>query len=156
MGRTIGLGLAAHPPCDPRTLAYSIARVQQDFVADRKAGEDLRTAWITVPDLNPCGMHPSGTNGEDCPVITLPKQRAERNTEHIIGAPDGDVNDHAEAMSESGPCFRRINNIDGDADPLFLNPQCRNLEKTRRIDASHVAADRRSHPTRRCERTHRC
>src|SRR5262249_37684889 len=80
------------------------------------------------------------------PFFSLAEQRAEWDCQRIIRFPNRHVDDDAVIMPKSRPCFRRIDKVDCDTDPLFLNSQRRDLEKSRRVNPRHAALNRWSAP----------
>ena len=107
---------------DPHTVAYPVARVQQHLITARKSREDFGDTGVAVPNLDDGGVRASIAKRENRPVIALPKQGAERHGKRIVGLPDSHVDDNPEVVSKPRPDFRRVDQIDCNADPLLLYP----------------------------------
>jgi hypothetical protein len=131
---------------DPYTVSYPIAWVEHDFIALRKTGKHFRDTLVPVADPNRRRTRLPVLDGEHGPFIAFSEQSAERHRQRIVCIPHCHVDDDAVIVTKSRPCFRRINKVDGDSDPLFLNSQRRNLEKSGRVNPCDEAAYWRSSP----------
>ena len=94
-------------------------------------------------------------DGEDSPVVTLPKERATGTVSTLSALQTRDVHDHPIVVTELRPGLGRIDEIDDRADPLLLDAERGDLEEAGRIDARHASPGSAGRPSRRSARAHR-
>jgi hypothetical protein len=96
--------------------------MKHDLIAWRKTREHLCISRAPVANLNGRALCASISNSEYSPFVALSKKRAERHRRRIVGLPDSHVDDNPEVVSKPRPDFRRVDQIDCNADPLLLYP----------------------------------
>ena len=75
--------------------------MQDHFIPNDEPGDDFRNAIITMADLDGRNARAAVADHEDRPLLAAPKQRADRNGQCVIGAPNRDVNDHPIVMPKA-------------------------------------------------------
>ena len=69
------------------------------------------------------------------PVLPFAEKTPSRNLEDVLSFPEHDAQLDPEAVSEPGPRFQRIDEVDDHVDPLLFDPEGRYLHKPRWLDA---------------------
>src|SRR5262249_7459980 len=135
-------GLLADALSNRRSLSYSIARVENNTISFIQPCENLGSSAIAVFNLDDRRARAAVLESEHCPIVPLPEESANRDTEHLFSFPHRDMNDDAVVVSKPRPRIGRISEVDCCADSLFFNPKRRYLQKSSRVDPRYAPLNR--------------
>ena len=113
--------------------------MQQDVFIFGQPVEHFGHDRIAVADPDDPFLCEAVGHGEDSPILTFPKQGADRNAQHIVAPPYDNPDLDPETVAKAAPYFRRVGNVDDDNNPLFLDSQRGYLGKAGWFDPPHQA-----------------
>lgn len=106
------------------TIADAVTGMQNDLIAFSEPSQHLYNPVIAMAGLDndcPC---PPVLHGIGGPFIAFAEQGADRNREHIVSAPNRDMNDDAIIVPQPRPDLRWVDKIDHRVHTLLFDAEC--------------------------------
>src|SRR5262245_2734938 len=104
--------------------------MENNMTSRSQAFQHFHHAIVAMADLDWCQTHASILDCEHRPVLSLSEQRAHRHCQNVTRTPDRGMHDHPVVVAKPRPKLRRIGEVDGHANPLFLDAEGRYFEES--------------------------
>ena len=92
-----------------------------------QTAQHLDHSVIAPPQCHSTPLGQPVDGHKDRPAIARPERSAERDLKGVIGTPFDNPQKDRKSVAQIGPLVRRRCQIEIGVDPLFFDPQCRNL-----------------------------